>query len=99
MVEFLGPLTPTYGVASTIEYTTPLACIGVSESDSKLFTNFEFCEGENYTHLENTLMYKAKQFMLTNYLTRKVDIFEKMVQVGTLNTQLSKIYLKYNKIH
>ena len=32
--------------ASTIEYTTPLPRIGLSESDSKLYTNFEFCEGK-----------------------------------------------------
>ena len=33
--------------ASTIKYTTPLPCIGLRESDSKLCTNFEFCKGKN----------------------------------------------------
>ena len=56
---------------STFKYTTPLPCIGLSESDSTLYTKFEFCEGKNHKHLEkknqkskNTLIYKAKQCML-----------------------------------
>ena len=31
--------------ASTVKCTTPLVCIDLSESDLKLYTNFEFCEG------------------------------------------------------
>ena len=26
----------------------PLPCIGLSESDSKLYTSFKFCEGKNH---------------------------------------------------
>ena len=37
--------------ANTIKYTTPLACIGLSVSDFKLYTNFKFCEGKNHKHL------------------------------------------------
>ena len=55
---------------STIKYTTPLPCISLSESDSKLYTNFEFCEGTNSKHLKNTLIYKAKQFMFTKSVSR-----------------------------
>jgi hypothetical protein len=57
-------LRPTYPLrvtgTSTVKYTTPLPCIGLMEGDSKLYTNFEFCEGKNDEHLKNTLIYKAK---------------------------------------
>jgi hypothetical protein len=32
--------------ASTVKYTTPLPCIGLIESDSKLYSKLEFCEGK-----------------------------------------------------
>ena len=32
--------------AGTVKYTTPLPYIGLSESDSKLYPSFEFCEGK-----------------------------------------------------
>ena len=38
--------------ASTIKYTTPLSCIGSSESASELYINFEICEGKNHKHLK-----------------------------------------------
>jgi hypothetical protein len=46
--------------ASTVKYTTALAYIGLSESVSKPYTNFKFCEGKNHKDLRNTLIYKAK---------------------------------------
>jgi hypothetical protein len=57
--------------ASTYEYTTPLPCVGLGESDSKLYTNFEFCEEKNKKQLKNILIYKAKQFMLPNVFQEK----------------------------
>ena len=60
--------------ASLVKYTTSSPCIGLIESDSK-YTNFEFSEGKNHEQLKNTLIYKAKQFMLTNFSSRKVYIF------------------------
>ena len=48
-----------------VKYKTPLSYIGLCKSDSKLYTNFEFCEGEKHKHLKNALIYKAKKFMLT----------------------------------
>ena len=60
-----------------VKYTTPLPCIGLSESDSKLYTNFEFCEGKNHKHLKNTLIYKAKQFMLTIVFQEKSTYFRR----------------------
>ena len=52
------------------QYTTLLLYMSLSESDSKLYTNFECCEGEP-KHLLNTI-YKTKQFMLTNYFSKKI---------------------------
>ena len=46
-----------------------------SESDSKLYTNFEFCEEENHTRFKNNLIYKAKQIMMTKTIPRKVYVF------------------------
>jgi hypothetical protein len=46
-------LDPTFLGTSLVKYTTPLPCINLSESDSKLHTNFEFCEGKNHKHLKN----------------------------------------------
>ena len=40
--------------AGTVKYTTSLPCIGSGDSESKLYTNFEFCEGKNHKHLKNT---------------------------------------------
>ena len=40
------PRTPTPWGASIMKYTTPLLCIGLSESDSKLYTNFEFVKDD-----------------------------------------------------
>ena len=31
---------------SIVKYTTPLPCIGSGKSDSRLYFNFEFCEGK-----------------------------------------------------
>ena len=50
--------------ASTIKWTTHVLCTSSSESDSKLYTNFELCEKKNHEDLKSTLIYKAKQFML-----------------------------------
>ena len=46
--------------ASMVKYTIPLPYIGLSESDSKLYTNFEVCEGKNINIWKITLIYKAK---------------------------------------
>jgi hypothetical protein len=38
--------------ANTVKYTTPYLCIGLSESESKLYIIFKFCEGRSHKHLE-----------------------------------------------
>ena len=39
--------------ASTVKWTALDPCSGLSESDPKLYTNFEFYEIEIHKHLEN----------------------------------------------
>jgi hypothetical protein len=47
--------------------------------DSKLDTNFEFCEEENHRHLKNTLIYKTKQFMMTKNSKEKPIYFRSYI--------------------
>jgi hypothetical protein len=51
--------------ASTVKWTTLDPCSGLSESDPKLYTNFDPHEIEIHKHLESIWIYKAKWFMLT----------------------------------
>ena len=37
--------------ASTVKYTTPLPYIGLSESDSKVYINFEICKAKKYINI------------------------------------------------
>ena len=39
-----------------VKWTTPNPCLIFSENDSKLYTNFEFCEGEKHKHLKNIVL-------------------------------------------
>ena len=48
----MGRLTWCLG-ASTVKWTTLDPCLGLSESDPKLYTNFEFYEREIHKLLEN----------------------------------------------
>ena len=48
-----------------VKWTTLDPCSDLSESDPKLYTNFEFYEIEIHKHLENMWIYKAKQYMFT----------------------------------
>ena len=59
-----------------------------SESDSKLYTNFEFCEEKNHRDIKNIPIYKAKQIVMTKKNSKKnLHIFEggaSGVQVGDI---------------
>ena len=61
-----------------VKYTTPLPCTGLSESNSKTYTNFEICEGKNLEYLKNTLIYKAKQLIYVDqkHFKNNLHIFE-----------------------
>ena len=75
--------------ASMYKYTTPLPCITLSESDSKLYIKFGFCEGKNQRQLKNSLIYIIKQFMFPNFFKKSLHILEdsaSSVQVNKLNT-------------
>ena len=52
--------------ASMVKYTTPLPSIGLSESVSQLYINFEFYERRNHKHLKNTFIHKAEQFIVVH---------------------------------
>ena len=72
--------------ASTVKWTTHDPWLVLSESGSKLYTDFEFCKEENHRHYRNILIYKAKQFRMTKTIPRKVYIF-----YGTSGVQLGDI--------
>ena len=71
-----------------INWTTPDPCPVFSESDSKLYTDFEFCEEKNHWHFKNILIYKAQQIMMTKKISQKsLHILEdgaSGVQVGDI---------------
>ena len=46
------------------EHNSVTICIGLTESDSKLYTNFKFSEGKNHEHLKNTLIYNKSPHVL-----------------------------------
>ena len=57
--------------ASTVKWTTLYPCLGSSESDSKVNTYFEFCGEKIHRRSNNILIYKAKQFMMTQKKKKK----------------------------
>ena len=66
--EFLG--------ASTVNYTSPAPCISLSEIELKLYTNFEFCEGKTYRHLEKHIDLQSQaMYVDQSFFSRKVYIF------------------------
>ena len=88
---------------STVKYPTPL--LYVSESDSKLYIDFEFCGGKYYKHLKSTLIYKVKKFMLTKslffqkftYFTREcLNFAENMIKLHKIDECL-QIYNEFKK--
>ena len=42
------------------EWRAPDSCLVLSESDSKLYTNCEFCEENNHRHSKNILIHKSQ---------------------------------------
>ena len=50
--------------ANTVKWTAFDPCLGSSESDSNLYTNFEFCDEKIHRHSKNILIYKPKQFVI-----------------------------------
>ena len=61
----LQVLSLTLG-SSTVENTTSLPCMGLIESASKLYIDFNCVKVNMINILQDTLVYKAKRFTLTN---------------------------------
>jgi hypothetical protein len=61
--------------ANTVKCTNPNPYLVLSESDSILCTNTEFCKEKHHRHFLNKLIYKDKQFMMTFKIPRKFHIF------------------------
>ena len=61
--------------ASMVKWTAHDPYLVFSESDSKLYTYFEFCEEKIMDIFKNMLIYKGKHIMMTKSFPRKVYIF------------------------
>jgi len=74
---------------STVKYSIPLYCIGLSERDSKIYINFEFCERKNHKIFEKHIDLQSQAIYVENfYFKKNLHIFEDVassVQVDTLN--------------
>jgi hypothetical protein len=68
-------------VAITTKWTTLDLGQGLSESDSKAYTNFEYYEKIIHEHLQSVLIYKTNKFMSRKTISREVYIVKKTVQV------------------
>ena len=62
---------------SAVKHTTPLPCIGLSESDSKLYTNFKFCEGKNHENLEKHVDLQSHAIYVDNKIQEKSPYFRR----------------------
>jgi hypothetical protein len=84
----------THVGASTVKWTTLDPCSGLSESDPKIYINFEFYELEIHKHLESMWIYKAKRFMFTkNNFKQRICILEDGAsgeQVGDIEKTIVK---------
>ena len=75
--------------ASRVKWITPNSCLVLSESDSELYTNFEFCEEANHRDILKTYWFtKPSQLWWPKKLQRKsLHILEdgtSVVQVGDI---------------
>jgi hypothetical protein len=82
--------------ASTVKWTTLDPCSGLSESDPKLYTNFEFYEIEAYESTKPSGLCSQKQFQTTYiYILEDGASGE---QVDDIEKIIVKTCLKYNYI-
>ena len=78
LVLLFAPHMPnnTHTGASMIKWTTLDPCSSLSESDPKLYTNFEVYKIEIHKHLESIWIYKAKQYLFTKKIKQHICIIE-----------------------
>ena len=93
-VTLLGP--------SAVKWTTPDPCLGSSESDSKLYTNFEFCEEKFHRHSKKHIELQVKQFMMEKKIHEKSTYFKRRskwcASRSYWTSDYLKICLKHSKI-
>ena len=61
--------------ARTVKWTSLDPCLVFSGDNLKLYIDFESYEDKNHGHLQNLLIYKAKQILTTKNTPRKVYMF------------------------
>jgi hypothetical protein len=71
-----------YLVASMVKWIALDPYLVLRNSDSKLYTNFEFREENIHKHLKNILIYKANRFM--NFVLDILEHGASGVQVGDI---------------
>lgn len=67
--------------ASMVELIAPYQCLGSNQSDSNLYTDFELNEEKFHRCLKSIMIHKSKQFIMTKTISRKIYIFQNMVEV------------------
>jgi len=70
-VNVFWTCSPIYLGASTVKWTALDPCSSLSESDPKLYTNFDLYEIEIHKHLESIWIYIAKRFMFTKNIFKQ----------------------------
>ena len=66
--------------ASTVKWTTLEPCIGLSESNSKLYINFEICEDKNHKNKKHSDL-QSQAIYVDNCFQEKSTYSKGMVQV------------------
>ena len=92
---FQGPQQPLiynwiiYWGANTIKWTIVDPCVGLTESDSKLYTNFEVCEERIHKHLK-TFDLQSQAIYDDKKQFQEKSTIKKMVQIlgGALHCQV-----------
>jgi hypothetical protein len=60
--------------ASMVKDISPLPCIGLGESDSILYTNFEFCEGKNHK-FEKHINLQSQTICVDKKISKKKSMY------------------------
>ena len=85
---------------STVKYTTPLPYIGLSESSSNLYTISFLCKS-NHRNLKTHWYAKPSNLGCQTNFKKSLHILDdsaSSVQVDILNTYMSRMCLKHNRI-
>ncbi len=61
-----------------VKWTSLDPYLECNESDSQLYTHFEFCEERNHRDLKNMPSYEAREFMMTKKFQEKLTYFRRL---------------------